>query len=313
VPRNRSARAATLIPAAQRPAAPATLPSRGAGAGRRRAVVAVLVVASLALLSVYFRESSGGKLHGLQSTGAAALRPFEIAGERVARPFQDAAAWFGGLVDAKSENAALRKEIDRLRQQVIQNETAAQENKLFRQLLAYRDGRRFPNDYRAVAGAVISRPPSQFVQQIIVAVGSSAGVTLHAPVVTDEGLVGQVTRVARTVSQVTLLTDETSAVSVIDLRTKAAGILRHGSTPGSELILDRVTKDQIVEPGDAVITAGWRAGKLTSIYPKGIPVGDVTYVGQSDVELYKNIQVEPNVDFSSLEAVLVLVSNRPAR
>jgi len=274
--------------------------------------VALLVVASLALLSVYFRESNGGRLHGLQSTGAAVLRPFEVAGQRVARPFQDAADWFGGLVDAKSENARLRKEIDGLRQQVIQNQTAAQENRRFRALLDYRDGPRFPKDFRGLAAAVISRPPSQFVQQIVVAVGSAAGVTLHAPVVTEDGLVGQVTRVTKNVSQVTLLTDETSAVSVVDLRTKAAGILRHGSTPGSELILDRVTKDQIVDHGDTVITAGWRAGKLTSIYPKGIPVGVVTSVGQSDIALYKNIQVEPNVDFSSLESVLVLVRN-PSR
>jgi len=268
---------------------------------------------SLALLSVYFREAPGGRLHELQSSGAAVLRPFEVAGERVARPFQDASSWFGNLLDAKSENAKLRKQIDRLRGQVIQNQTAAQENHRFRALLAYRDSRRFPKDYRGLAAAVISRPPSQFVQQIVVAVGSTDGVTLHAPVVTEDGLVGEVTRVAKSVSQVTLLTDETSAVSVTDLRTKASGIVRHAATSGSGLILDRVTKDQVVEPGDTIITAGWRDGKLTSIYPKGIPVGVVTSVGQSDSDLYKVVQVEPNVGFSSLESVLVLVSVQPKR
>ena len=64
---------------------------------RRRVVVAVLVLVSLALLTVYFRESSGGGLHSLQSAGATVLRPFEVAANRVAQPFRDAAGWVGGL------------------------------------------------------------------------------------------------------------------------------------------------------------------------------------------------------------------------
>src|SRR5205823_6239702 len=167
----RSARVATLAPPPQRAPSPAPLPSRAGGAGRRRAVVAVLVVASLALLSVYFRESNGGALHGLQSSAAAALRPFEVAGERVARPFEDAAHWFGGLVDAKSQNGRLRKQIDALRQQVIHNRTLADQNARLRRLIRYRASPRFPKDFRGVAADLISRPPSQFVQQIVVAAG----------------------------------------------------------------------------------------------------------------------------------------------
>jgi rod shape-determining protein MreC len=304
-------RVATLTAPSQRAATQTSFPSRGSGAVRRRAVVAVLVAVSLALLSVYFRESSGGALHGLQSSGAAVLRPFQVAAERVARPFRDAADWLGGLVGAKSENSKLRSEIDRLRQQVIQNQTAAHENARLRALLAYRDSPRFPKDYRGAAAAVISRAPSPFVQQIVIAAGSDDGIRLHAPVVTEDGLVGQVTRAARNVSQVTLLTDETSAVSAIDLRTAAPGILRHGSSGGDSLILDRVTKDQVVNRGDVVVTAGWRSGKLSSIYPKGIQVGVVTSVGQIDTDLYKQVEVQPFVDFSSLQSVLVLVSTKP--
>jgi rod shape-determining protein MreC len=313
VPRNRSARVATLAPPPQRAPSPAPLPSRTGGVGRRRAVVAFLVVASLALLSVYFRESNAGALHGLQSHAAAILRPFEVAGERVARPFEDAAHWFGGLVDARSDNGKLRKQIDSLRQQVIQNRTLAKKYSNLRRLFLYRESPRFPKDFRGIAADLISRPPSQFVQQIVVATGSSDGVKLHSPVVTQDGLVGQVTRPARNASQVTLLTDETSAVSVVDLNTGASGILRHGSASNDSLILDRVTKDQVVTAGDTIVTAGWRAGKLSSIYPQGIPVGIVKSVGQLDTDVYKQIEVKPNVDFSSLESVLVLVPAKPRR
>lgn len=303
MPRNRSVRAATIGSARQRLVASSSLTPRSPSGLRRRVVAIVLVVASLAILTVYFRESSSGSLHGVQSTGASILRPFEVAAQRVAQPFQDAAGWFGGVLDAKSENAKLRKEIDAIRQQLTQNETAAQENARLKKLLGYYDGPSFPKDFRGVSAAIISRPSGRFDQQVVVAVGSDAGVQLHDPVVTPDGLVGQVTKVAHEVAQITLLTDETSAVSAVDLKTGAAGIVRHSSS----LIFDQVTPDQRVFPGDLIITSGWRTANFSSIYPRWIRIGRVKSVSQLDIDPYKKIQIEPFVDFSSLESVIVLI------
>jgi rod shape-determining protein MreC len=274
-------------------------------------VVAMLVVASLALLSVYFRESSDGPLHGFQSTAASVLRPFQVAAERVAQPFQDAAGWFDDMLDAKSENEKLRAEVERLRQKNIQNQNAIRENAELQRLLRYRRGTSFPHDYLGVAARIIGRTPGQFEQQVVIAAGSNARVQVNDPVVTAEGLVGKVTKVARRSSRVTLLTDETSAVSALDLKSAADGIIRHGASPGDALVLDRVAKENVVDAGDVVITAGWKSGRLASIYPRGIPIGVVTSVGQLDTEPFKQIEVEPFVDFSTLNSVLVLVE-KPA-
>lgn len=315
--RNRSARVGTFGSQRQRPATPSG--GSSTDTRRRRRLVAVgLAIASLVLVSVYFRESSGGTLHRAQSTAASILYPFQVAADRVAQPFQDAAGWVGDVLGAKSENEELRAEIDRLRQQVVQNRTAARQNAELRALLAYRDGPAFPRDYRAVAARIIGRTPGQFEQQVVIAAGSNAGVRLDDPVVTADGLVGKVARVARRSSRVTLLTDETSAVSALDLKTNAAGIVRHGVASGAALVLDRVTKENVVRPGDVIITAGWRSGKLASIYPRGIPIGVVTFVGQLDTDIYKQVEVDPLVDFSSLDSVLVLVDKpeskpRPAK
>ena len=59
--------------------------------------------------------------------------------------------------------------------------------------------------------------------------------------------------------------------------------------------------------GDTIVTAGWQLAALASLYPRGIPIGRVTSVGQDDTDLYKQVQVEPFADFDSLDAVLVLV------
>ncbi len=226
---------------AQRPGS-STQSARPSTVGRRRLVVALLTLVSLALVTVYFRESDGGTLHGAQSTGASILRPFEVGAERIARPFRDAAGWFSGLLDAKSQNEKLKEQIDALRQQIILTQSALRENTQLKSLLDYREGARFPKDYRAISARVIARASPQFAQQIV------------------------------------------------------------------------VTKDQVVNQGDVFVTSGFRSGDLTSLYPRGIPVGSVAArVGQSDTDLYKQIQLEPFVDFSQLDAVIVLVKKPGAK
>jgi rod shape-determining protein MreC len=273
----------------------------------RRATVIGLVVLSLALLSVYFRESSSGTLHGMQDTGASIIYPFQVAAERVAQPFDDVFGWAGDVLGAESENEKLRAEVERLRQQLVQSQAALIQNQRLRRLLRFRAGPAFPRDYNGVAASIVGRTPGQFEQDVTIAAGSNARVHVNDPVVTAAGLVGRVTKVSRRLSRVTLLTDETSAVSALDVKSNAAGIVRHGAAGGEALILERVAKEDVVEAGDVIITAGWRSGRLASIYPRGIPIGIVTSVGQLDTDIYKRIEVDPFVDFSELDAVLVLV------
>src|SRR5947208_5419473 len=85
--------------------------SRGRSTMVRRLVLLVLVVGALALLTVSFRSPTSGALHDVQGAGASALKPFQVAAERVARPFRDVYGYFSGLASAKSENAKLRREL----------------------------------------------------------------------------------------------------------------------------------------------------------------------------------------------------------
>jgi rod shape-determining protein MreC len=106
---------------------------------------------------------------------------------------------------------------------------------------------------------------------------------------------------------VTLLSDDQSAVSALDVATDAAGIVRPGQGPRAPLRLDRVAKEARVRVGDTVVTAGWRSQRLSSIYPRGILIGSITSVGLTDTDLYTQVQVTPFADLNSLEAVLVLL------
>jgi rod shape-determining protein MreC len=281
-------------------------PSQKSSAVKRRIVVGVLVVVALALITFSFRSSG---LTPVQDVGASALRPFQVAAERISKPFRDAGGWFSGLLDAKAENKQLHREVDQLRNQAIQNTDAARQNEELRKALAYVDSPRFPQDYEYVATRVISPPQSTYEQTVVIAAGRRDGVRVDYPVVTPDGLVGKVVAAGRSVSKVMLLTDDQLSVGATDLDQRGAtGIVKHGQGGPNTLILDHVTKNQTVNVGDKVITQGSPAGsRLPSIYPRGIQIGVVTSVNQNDTDLYKQIQVQPFVDFSSLSSVLVLV------
>ena len=280
---------------------------RGAGALKRRLVVGTLVLLSLVLITLTFRADDDGPLSGVQSAAASALRPVGVGFERIAQPFRDGYAWADSLLDARSDAEELRAENRELRQRTIQAEFAIQENDYLRRLVDYIDSRRFPEDFEPVAAEVTYRPGVAFTQAVVLAAGSDDGIRVDDPVVTDDGLVGLVTRVTPGNARVQLLSDPEAAASALVIGTGATGVVRHARGTRETLVLDRVRKEDLVRNGSEVVTAGWRVGDLSSLYPKGIPIGEVTSVGQTDTDLFQQVQIDPYVDFGALDAVIVLV------
>ena len=281
---------------------------RARSAVLRRLVLALLVLAALALLTISFRSPTSGFLHNVQGTGATVLRPFQIAAERVARPFRDAYHYVDGLTTAKSENAKLRREVRALRAQATSNLAGAQRATELERLLNYEQGPTYPKDYRPVNTSVISFPSGPFAEQVAIAAGSSSGIGINTPVVSADGLVGRVTNVFAATAVVTLITDPDSAVAARDLTTGVFGLIRHG--PGNTLILDQVSKEQKVQKNDVIVTQGTRDARYPDLYPYGIPIGRVLSVGTSDIASYLTVQVEPFASLSSLDSVAALVSTK---
>jgi rod shape-determining protein MreC len=306
VPRNRTVRLAVLGSSVQRTAA-SGYPSSRSSALKRRIIVGGLVLLSLVLITVSFRSSA---LDGAQGTVAGILRPFEVAADRVSRPFRDAIGWGHGLVNAKQENKKLRLQVETLSQRVIQDESAVRENAQLKAQLRYH-GPPSIADFNRVGAAILRNPQNAIDQSVTIAAGSQDGLA-QGDVVVDPstgGLVGTVARVFSSVARVTLLTDGQSAVTATDLTfPSAVGVITRGGGGSDVLVLDEVSKSAKVGVGDTVITAGTLGkGALPSMFPRDIPVGSVSSASNNDVNAFKNIQVEPLVNFSSLQSVIVLV------
>ena len=116
----------------------------------------------------------------------------------------------------------------------------------------------------------------------------------------QNGLVGRITAVTANAAQVTLLTDQESAVGAQVVPGEARGLVA-GSLTG-DLTMDLVDRAEKILPGQVVVTSG--TSKVLRI--PGIPIGIVEDVGKQDVELYQSVYVKPLVDFKRLEWVLVV-------
>jgi rod shape-determining protein MreC len=312
VARNRTARLAVLG-SAQR-SAPTPYSSRASSVLRRRAIAVALVVVSLALITVYFRESHGGRLHGIQGAGATVLRPFEIGATHVAQPFRDVYGYFSGLVHAKSRVGQLETELAQLRQRQVAALEAENDLSVLRKELHYKAPPAV-QDLKRVNTSVIAQPVNPFDQTIIISAGANDGVRAGNPVLDPDGnLVGTVSLAYSTTAQVTLLTDESSAVGAKDPQTAAQGVVKDASGSSDALILERVSKAEKIREGDQVITSGFKVRPhLASLYPKGILIGWVSSVQQFDTDVYKRVQVKPYADFSNLQSVMVVLTPKGIR
>lgn len=202
------------------------------------------------------------------------------------------------VTQLREQNALLESQVTQLQTQLIEMEERLTEAQVCFALLDF--GRTNPQ-YEYIAATVIGREISPFLQYIIIDKGSEHGILHGMPVVTQQGLVGRVDAVIAKASRIKLITDSTSVVNVF-LQSAETEAQLLGSLTG-DVSLDMIPLDETVEPGDVVLTSG-----LGGNYPPNIFVGQVLSVQQRENALFQTATVQPIVDFTSINAVLVVVN-----
>ena len=153
-----------------------------------------------------------------------------------------------------------------------------------------------------MAAQVIGSSGSDLSRVIYIDKGENSGIGRDMAVMTADGIVGKVLLVYPSVAQVLLINDQSSGVGALLEKTRLQGVLR--GTASGEVVLERVMSDEQVSVGEPVLTSGG-----DQIFPKGLPVGTVTKVGNGR-DLFLNIKIKPAADLSRLEEVLVLVEKQ---
>ena len=232
--------------------------------GRSRLTLALLILTSVAVLTLDFRGS--GIVKGARDVMATVLSPFEGAARTATKPFRNGWNGMTHYGDVRSENDQLRRRIAELEGRADQNANAAKEL----EQLTKATNLPWIGDIQKVAARVVAGPTSNFSHSVQIDKGSSAGIEVGMPVVSAAGLVGRVQQVTSSRSVVQLLTDPDFRVGVKLLPDGVLGTARGGGE-GDPLVVDTAIDPdkQKIEPGGSITTSGSEGSR----FPAAVPVG----------------------------------------
>jgi rod shape-determining protein MreC len=267
-------------------------------ARRSRFLLAGLVL--LHLTAISHQVDGGGGVSLLQRGLLAVLSPVQRAVAAVVGGVGE--VWRGWAFHRETyeENRRLEERVRQLETEIQVHSLRAQEAERLRQLLSLRDT--VPMD--TVAAEVVGRDGVPWFRSLTIDKGEADGVGLDAPVISPTGVVGRVFAVGPHAARVQVLLDRDSGAGVLVERSRVPGVVSgqvSGQASGADdLVLEYVPERSDVAVGDVVVTSG-----LEGIYPKGLVVGRVRYVGKGS-GLFRDIRVEPSARFDRLEEVLVV-------
>lgn len=194
-----------------------------------------------------------------------------------------------------SEYLRLRKENDVLKGRLVGLEEILHENNRYEKLLDFK--RRLI--YSSVTANVIGRDPTSWNASIIIDRGTKDGIAEGMPVVSSAGVVGRISEVAHSASRIILLTDPQFSVAALVQESRESGLIS-GTLQGF-CRLRYMAEGADVKVGDKIITS-----KISTSFPEGLLVGEVTGVRPNPENSAAEYIIRPAVLFSQLEEVLVI-------
>jgi rod shape-determining protein MreC len=270
---------------------------------RDAAICVALLAVPFLFLNANLKEARTGSEPGfVDRLVLQASAPVQYVATQAAHSVSDLLEEYVFLLEVKGDNERLRGEIARIREENRELRVQARENRRLRELLGVRE--RLGTE--TITARVIGKDISNFfrVMRVVVDRGQRDRVSHGMPVVSSQGLVGQVNKAWGRYADVMLTIDEHSKIDVVIPSTGARGMLL--GTASNEYVcrIQYLKRTDEVQVGDEIYTSGY--GKR---FPASILVGRVSKVKRRDFGLYQAVEVKPAVDFSALEEVLILTAS----
>lgn len=263
-------------------------------------LIGIIVVILLGILIALTRNRT--KITGVEGAVGTALMPVESAASGVTRSIGN---WFRmvlGISDVQRENEQMREQIVQMESELALLNELELENKRLSEIANYAKDKQ--DEYDMVTAMVTAKSPGYWFDTFTINVGYRDGIEVDMPVITPKGLVGRISEVSGNWSKVSAIISGDSSVSALVERTRDNTVVQ-GSTQltGDEgsCVMRYLPLDNDLLPADRVLTSG-----LGGIFPKGIVIGEVVEVNQSNDDLERTALIKPAVDFMKIEEVMVI-------
>lgn len=206
--------------------------------------------------------------------------------------------WDGyvALWNVRDENEKLRDELGKCKALSNEYRETVVTNVRLNKLLKLSESLPLPT----ITAQIVGRDPSLWFRTVVINRGTGSGVKKGMPVVTDAGVIGQVMNTSPHYSKILLANDPNSAIDVLVQETRVQGIVKGAGREGYKM--HYVLKNDDVYKGNRIVTSG-----LGGVFPKGLQVGTVTNTVKDRRGMFQKIFVEPSVDFSKLEYLVIIL------
>lgn len=265
----------------------------------KHAGIATTVVTIIVLIILVFLTNVDTKnLSYLQSLSTAVIKPVQNGFTYLKNKVSGNDGFFVDLESLRSENAQLKERNSKLEEQLREFEIIKAQNESLQEYAALEEQY---SSYESIPADVIDRDVSNYSSGLVLDVGSDQGVEKNMTVLAAEGLVGHVVSVSKKSCTVQVIVDASSSVSAM-ITTSSESIVCKGSIEdSSELKATYIDTSDEVLVGDTVVTSG-----IGGIYPKGIKIGTITNVVNTNNLTDRYATIETAVDFSKLYTVLII-------
>ncbi len=263
-----------------------------------------IVILSLAAMLLMALQATG-QLRPIQSAITQLTSPAQVGTTGATESLTDAVDFLFELRNLRQRNAELEQVNAGLLVENFALREVQRENELMREMLRFAQTRPGLEVRGAqIVARVIGQESNNFLEYIMLDLGTEHGVAVGMPVVTDQGLVGRISDVTASTSKVLLIIDPSSAVNAILQSSRLNGVVR--GAPGGTVVMDYIRQGEEFSVGEVVLTSG-----LGGRFPKGIPIGQVVEIRQRDIDVFQQAVVKPTVDLPRLELVMVVTNFDP--
>lgn len=199
-----------------------------------------------------------------------------------------------------AENEKLKQDNAELRNQLSDYYDIKEENE---KLWNYYDLKKENPSYKILPASVIMRDANDDFYSFTLNIGTSSGVGVNNPVITENGLVGWVCRADLTTCKVkTILSPETKA-GAIDKQSGDSGIVSGSAVLCDQNLtsLTKIAEDNKIKEGDMVVTSG-----IGGIYPGDLIIGKVKEIKFDSYDISRYAVIEPYEDIKTITDAAVI-------
>ncbi|MEW9096650.1 MAG: rod shape-determining protein MreC [Clostridiaceae bacterium] len=267
---------------------------------KNKLAVAIIVL-SVTFLVLIGYSAKREKVSFVENGVGVAINPIQGFFYKVNTKAKNFTEFVTSFSDVKKENEELKKRNTELESKEKDYDVLKAENERLRGMLKFKEQN---SEYDYIGCDIVGRSGGTFLEEFTINKGKKDGIEKQMAVITEDGLVGQIGSVGDNWAIVQTLSNENIAVTSIVQSTRESVGVTKGYKEGRNKKLAKIyylPLESEIKIGDSILTSG------TGLYPKGIRIGEVVDVEEDKGKVMKNAIIQPFVDFSKLEEVLVVV------